>query len=100
MGVHITSSSIPIVTLFVKLTSLPLLRVYCYYNSHLYVNHNAKIGARKDLFVTFVWLKVPTFGAWGTNIISLERVNFSYNDTEGHGGNFAKWVKAVIQFDN
>jgi hypothetical protein len=64
MSVHITSSSIPIVTLFVKLTSLLVLRVYCYYNSHLYVDHNAKIGAREDLFVTFVWLKVLTY-FWG-----------------------------------
>jgi hypothetical protein len=64
MSVHITSSSIPIVTLFVKLTSLLVLRVYCYYNSHLYVDHNEKIGARGDLFVTFVWLKVLTY-FWG-----------------------------------
>jgi hypothetical protein len=54
MGVHITSSSISIVTLFVKLTSLLLLRVYCYYNSDLYVDHNAKIGAREGIASSLV----------------------------------------------
>jgi hypothetical protein len=54
MSVHITSSSIPIVTLFVKLTSLLVLRVYCYYNSHHYVDHNAKIGAREGIASSLV----------------------------------------------